>query len=67
MKRKKKVGMRANKRSKAYPDQTAGSKLASKVREKANKLSDQKRAELFKRGLSMIYGTPNRQTASSRH
>lgn len=60
--------MSENKPVRDYPDQTAGSRLAAKVRAKANKLTDEQRADLFKRGLAMIYGaaTP-KKAVSSRH
>ncbi len=65
--RRKKVGMGVNKPVKDYPDQTAGSRLAAKIRAKANKLTDQQRADLFRRGLAMIYGSAAKKTVSARH
>ena len=51
-----------------YPDHTTGSKLAAKVRQRANKLTDAQREECFKHGMAMIYGADGtKKTASSRH
>jgi hypothetical protein len=59
--------MSDQKKGKDYPDQTTGSKLALKVREKANKLSDERRADYLQRGLAMIYGAGSKKTVSARH
>ena len=40
----------------AYPDKTTGSETASRVRKVANGWSEQKRSELFDRGMQIIYG-----------
>jgi hypothetical protein len=39
-----------------YPEKTAGSKAAKKLRAETNKLSESKRENLFKRGMQIIYG-----------
>ena len=39
-----------------YPESTAGSKAAKRLRTAANKLSEQDRENLFKRGMQIIYG-----------
>jgi hypothetical protein len=39
-----------------YPESTAGSKAAKRLRTEANKLSGQDRESLFKRGMQIIYG-----------
>lgn len=60
--------MSETKNIKDYPHQTAGSKLAAKIRQKANALSDEQRGDYFKRGLAMIYGgAPAKKTVSTRH
>ena len=40
----------------AYPDKTTGSEAAAQVRKTANQWSEEKRADLFKRGMQIIYG-----------
>lgn len=51
-----------------YPDQTPGSKLAAEARKAANSLSEEKREELFKRGMQMIYGgSGDKEKARTRH
>ena len=51
-----------------YPDQTPGSKLAAEARKAANSLSEEKRDELFKRGMQVIYGgSGDKETARARH
>src|SRR5207245_11022363 len=39
-----------------YPDQTEGSRLAAQLREETSKLNAKQRAELFQRGMQIIYG-----------
>ena len=39
-----------------YPDKTTGSEAAAKVRSEANKWSEQKRSDLFEKGMQIIYG-----------
>jgi hypothetical protein len=52
----------------AYPDSTAGSKAAKRLRTEANKLSERERENLFKRGMQIIYGgTGSKETAGTRH
>ena len=47
-----------------YPDQTRGSRLAAEVRKKANGLSPKQRAEYFRKGMAMIYGSDGTKEAS---
>ena len=66
--RKQDARMSDRKQIKDYPDQTPGSKLAAKVRQKANSLSDEQRGDSFKRGLALIYGgAPAKKAVSTRH
>ena len=39
-----------------YPESTAGSKAAKRVRKEANELSEEDRENLCKRGMQIIYG-----------
>lgn len=39
-----------------YPESTAGSKASKRLRTEVNKLSEQDRESLFKRGMQIIYG-----------
>ena len=39
-----------------YPDETNGSKLAAEIRQQANRLTAEQRAELFKEGMVTIHG-----------
>lgn len=39
-----------------YPAETSGSLLGADFRRKANRLSEEERDELFKRGMQVIYG-----------
>jgi hypothetical protein len=51
-----------------YPDSTAGSKTAKRLRTEANKLSERERENLFKRGMQIIYGgTGAKETVGARH
>ena len=51
-----------------YPDSTAGSKTAKRLRTEASKLSEQERENLFKRGMQIIYGgTGTKETVGTRH
>jgi len=50
-----------------YPLQTEGSRLAAKVRAKANHLSETKRAALFNKGMAMIYGSASKKAARAGH
>ena len=47
---------KAKSKNYVYPDSTAGTKLAKKLRSEANKLSDEQRSSLFRRGMQIIYG-----------
>lgn len=46
-----------------YPKETIGSKLAAEARSKCNGLTDSKRAELFNKGMALIYGGSSKQAA----
>ena len=51
-----------------YPESTAGSKAAKRLRTEANKLSEQDRESLFKRGMQIIYGgTGTKEAVGARH
>jgi hypothetical protein len=51
-----------------YPDSTAGSKAAKRLRTEANKLSERERESLFKRGMQIIYGGSGKKEAvGARH
>jgi hypothetical protein len=51
-----------------YPESTAGSKAAKRLRAEANKLSEQDRENLFKRGMQIIYGgTGTKEAVGARH
>jgi hypothetical protein len=52
---------------KQYPEHTEGCKLASEARKAGNSLSNEKRAELFKLGMALIYGGGGKQTFRTRH
>ena len=39
-----------------YPDKTTGSEIAATGRKAANRWGDEKRSELFERGMQIIYG-----------
>ena len=43
-----------------YPDNTVGAKAARRVRAEANKLTEQQREDLFKRGMQIVYGGTGR-------
>ncbi len=59
---------KANKTAPAYPDKTAGSRLAERVRKDANRLTEQKRAHLFDQGIQIIYGgSPAKKTVRTGH
>ena len=50
-----------------YPENTAGSKAAKKLRSETNKLSESERERLFRRGMQIIYGGKGaRETVRSR-
>jgi hypothetical protein len=51
-----------------YPEGTAGSKAAKRLRTEANKLTEQDRENLFKRGMQIIYGgTGTKEAVGARH
>jgi hypothetical protein len=51
-----------------YPDQTAGAKTARRLRSEANKLTEQQREELFKRGMQIVYGgAGSKETVGAGH
>lgn len=50
-----------------YPLETEGSRLAAKIRAKANDLSETKRAALFNKGMAMIYGGASKKAARAGH
>jgi len=51
-----------------YPDSTAGAKAARRVRAEANKLTEQQREELLKRGMQIVYGgTGSKETVGAGH
>lgn len=52
------------KRGLDYPKDTPGSKLAAEIRKKANSLGDNKRENLFKRGMQIIYGAAGKAKAA---
>ena len=45
-----------------YPDKTNGSEIAAKTRKDANRWSESKRAELFEKGMQIIYGGSGSKT-----
>jgi hypothetical protein len=47
-----------------YPKGTRGSKLAAELRKEANSLTVQKRENLFKRGMQIIYGAAGKAKAA---
>jgi hypothetical protein len=53
MARKRKA---AKRKSAGYPRETAGSRIAAKVRRRTNSLTEEKREEHFHAGMAMIYG-----------
>lgn len=51
-----------------YPENTAGTKAAKRVRSEANKLTERQREDLFKRGMQIIYGgTGTKETVGAGH
>jgi hypothetical protein len=52
----------------AYPRETAGSRMAAKLRKQANSFTDAQRERHFEAGMAMIYGGQHsKQTARARH
>ncbi len=39
-----------------YPDETEGSRLAARIRQRANKMTSAQREESLKKAMSIIYG-----------
>ena len=51
-----------------YPDSTAGSKAAKRLRTEASKLTERQREDLFNRGMQIIYGgTGKKEAVGARH
>ena len=51
-----------------YPDNTVVAKAARRVRAEANKLTEQQREDLFKRGMQIVYGgTGSKETVGAGH
>ena len=57
---------RAAQRKLDYPDTTAGSRLASKARKLASKLTPKQRREHFNGAMAMIYAGANETTLTRR-
>ncbi len=58
---------KGNARNFDYPDVTAGSKAAQKLRSETNRLTDAERAELFAAGMQIIYGGDAKKTVGTGH
>jgi hypothetical protein len=54
----KKASSTSSKKNFDYPEKTAGSKIARKLRSETNSLSESEREDLFKQGMQIIYGGP---------
>jgi hypothetical protein len=63
-KRKAKVIKVAAKKVTNYPQDSKGSRMAAKLRKRANQLTDEEREGHFQAGMSIIYG--GQQAASAR-
>jgi hypothetical protein len=58
----------ASKRRKLdYPEKTEGSRLASKIRILAGKLTPEEEAEYFRRGMAKIYGSRPKEITGAGH
>jgi len=57
---------RAARKKPDYPDTTAGSRLASKARKLASKLTPKQRREHFNGAMAMIYAGANETTLTRR-
>jgi hypothetical protein len=57
---------RAAQKKPDYPDTTAGSRLASKARKMASKLTPKQRREHFNGAMAMIYAGANETTLTRR-
>lgn len=61
----RKIPAKIKKQTGDYPRETDGSRLAAKLRKRANALSDKERENHFQAGMAMIYG--GRPAAGARH
>lgn len=61
----RKTPAKVKKQSSRYPQETNGSRMAAKLRKRANTLSDEERESHFQAGMAMIYG--GSPTAGARH
>ena len=50
-----------------YPEESEGSRLAAKVRKLASKLTPEKEAEHFRRGMVKIYGGQPKEITGAGH
>jgi len=51
-----------------YPETTAGTRAAKRVRAEANKLTERQCENLFKRGMQVVYGgTGTKETVGAGH
>ena len=50
-----------------YPERTEGSRLASKVRKLASKLTAGEEADYLQRGMAKIYGTQPKEISGAGH
>lgn len=50
-----------------YPVETEGSRLATKIRKLAGKLTPEEEAEHFQRGMAKIYGSQPKEITGARH
>lgn len=58
----------ASKRRKLdYPAETEGSRLASKIRKLASRLTPEEEAEYFRRGMAKIYGSRPKEITGAGH
>jgi hypothetical protein len=64
----KNCGTQASARNFDYPEKSKGSEIASKIRKRANALTDKQREEYFRRGMQIIYGgNGTKEAVRSRH
>jgi hypothetical protein len=50
-----------------YPQETEGSRLATKVRKLASKLTAEEESEYFRRGMAKIYGHEPKEIPGTGH
>lgn len=50
-----------------YPQETEGSRLASRIRKSASKLTADEEAEYFRRGMAKIYGHQPKEISGAGH